>query len=114
MAAGRFGFCGRLRGEHHTLPGRDPRLLLLVLACWLAAPGADVGAQAGDNFETLRNRMVERQIVARGITRPEVLEAMRSVPRHLFVDESLWEQAYEDQALPIGAAQGGASLSCAS
>tara|TARA_Y100000022_G_C13144983_1_gene326765 strand:- start:106 stop:696 length:591 start_codon:yes stop_codon:yes gene_type:complete len=40
-----------------------------------------------------------------GITRFEVLEAMRSVPRHLFVDEALAHRSYEDTALPIGYGQ---------
>jgi len=40
-----------------------------------------------------------------GITRFEVLEAIRSVPRHLFVDEALAHRSYEDTALPIGYGQ---------
>jgi protein-L-isoaspartate(D-aspartate) O-methyltransferase len=40
-----------------------------------------------------------------GITRFEVLEAIRSVPRHLFVDEALAHRSYEDTALPIGFGQ---------
>jgi protein-L-isoaspartate(D-aspartate) O-methyltransferase len=40
-----------------------------------------------------------------GITRFEVLEAIRSVPRHLFVDEALSHRSYEDTALPIGYGQ---------
>jgi len=49
--------------------------------------------------------MVEEQIVARGVKDPRVLEAMRQVPRHLFVAESFWHQAYDDHPLPIGAGQ---------
>jgi len=41
----------------------------------------------------------------KGITRFEVLEAIRSVPRHLFVDEALAHRSYEDTALPIGYGQ---------
>ena len=40
-------------------------------------------------FEAMRERMVREQIEARGIWSPLVLTAMRSVPRHLFVDPSL-------------------------
>jgi len=40
-----------------------------------------------------------------GITQFEVLEAIRSVPRHLFVDEALAHRSYEDTALPIGYGQ---------
>ena len=53
----------------------------------------------------LRNEMVERQIVARGIRSRLVLEAMRKVPREAFVPERLREFAYEDYPLPIAAGQ---------
>lgn len=52
-----------------------------------------------------RERMVLEQIEARGITDPAVLAAMRKVPRHLFVEEALHAQAYEDHPLPIGHGQ---------
>ncbi|MCU0588646.1 MAG: protein-L-isoaspartate(D-aspartate) O-methyltransferase [Syntrophobacteraceae bacterium] len=53
------------------------------------------------NFQKARDRMVETQLVSRGIHDQRVLEAMRKVPRHLFVDEALQEQAYSDHPLPI-------------
>jgi protein-L-isoaspartate(D-aspartate) O-methyltransferase len=46
--------------------------------------------------------MVETQIEARGISDARVLRAMGVIPRHLFVDEGLIEQAYNDSPLPIG------------
>lgn len=49
--------------------------------------------------------MVREQIESRGVKDPEVLAAMLSVPRHLFVDEALQGQAYEDHPLPIGYGQ---------
>ena len=49
-----------------------------------------------------RLRMVESQIKARGIKDERVLMAMETIPRHLFVDEGLMEQAYSDSPLPIG------------
>ncbi len=52
-----------------------------------------------------RERMVEGQLAGRGITDPRVLEAMRKVPRHLFVDEALRDRAYGDYPLPIGEGQ---------
>jgi protein-L-isoaspartate(D-aspartate) O-methyltransferase len=57
------------------------------------------------DFERARDRMVERQIAARGIHDTRVLEAMRLVPRELFVPEHLREFAYEDGPLPIEAEQ---------
>jgi protein-L-isoaspartate(D-aspartate) O-methyltransferase len=51
-----------------------------------------------------RERLIAR-LREKGITNPEVLERVRSVPRHLFVDEALASRAYEDTALPIGHGQ---------
>ena len=51
-----------------------------------------------------RERLIQR-LMDQGITRFEVLEAIRSVPRHLFVDEALAHRSYEDTALPIGYGQ---------
>jgi protein-L-isoaspartate(D-aspartate) O-methyltransferase len=49
--------------------------------------------------------MVREQIEARGIHDPAVIRAMRAVPRHLFVEEALIPQAYEDHPLPLGHGQ---------
>jgi len=46
-----------------------------------------------------------RKLRDKGIQDENVLEAFRNVPRHLFVDEALFEQAYDDNALPIGFGQ---------
>jgi len=51
-----------------------------------------------------RDRLV-RRLEAQGIRSSEVLEQIRNVPRHLFVDEALASRAYEDTALPIGLGQ---------
>ncbi len=51
-----------------------------------------------------RERLVSR-LRAAGIRNPDVLEAIRTVPRHLFVDEALAGRAYEESALPIGHGQ---------
>lgn len=88
-----------------ALPGRNPRLMIMAAACWLVVPWSAAEAQSDDDFRARRSEMVERQIVGRGIERPDVLGAMRTVPRHLFVDPALRDRAYEDQALPIGDAQ---------
>jgi protein-L-isoaspartate(D-aspartate) O-methyltransferase len=57
------------------------------------------------DFQNLRDLMVETQLIPRGIKDKRVLDAMRKVPRHLFVDESQWFRAYDDMALPIGEGQ---------
>ena len=78
-----------------------PRLLLLsfVLLC----PAFTLHAQ--DAFESERMEMVEEQIEERGIDDPDVLRAMRSAERHLFVPEGLRSRAYKDRPLPIGYGQ---------
>ena len=57
------------------------------------------------DYALSRKRMVEEQIVGRGLKDPRVLEVMRRIPRHLFVSSGLAHQAYGDSALPIGEAQ---------
>jgi protein-L-isoaspartate(D-aspartate) O-methyltransferase len=54
------------------------------------------------DYTTARHQMVAEQIASRGIKDPLVLAAMKRVPRHVFVDESLQDRAYEDHPLPIG------------
>ena len=58
----------------------------------------------GFTSQRTRNRMVER-LEEKGIRHPQVLEALRQLPRHCFVDEALAHRAYEDTALPIGLGQ---------
>lgn len=57
------------------------------------------------DLEVARERMVCEQIEARGISDRAVLDAMRRVPRHVFVEAGLRERAYEDTPLPIGERQ---------
>ena len=56
-------------------------------------------------YERQREDMVNHQLKPRGINDPHVLEALRTVPRHLFVTEALRDQAYGDYPLPIGEQQ---------
>lgn len=58
----------------------------------------------GMTSERTRARLIQRLEEA-GIRMPELLETMRRLPRHLFVDEALASRAYEDSALPIGHGQ---------
>jgi len=56
-------------------------------------------------FERERQRMVEEQILGRGISDERVLKAVRKVPRHEFLPEAMRGNAYVDQALPLGEGQ---------
>ncbi len=65
----------------------------------------DPAGNSQDTAAARRTRMVEDQIVRRGIRDPDVIAAMRAVPRHLFVPDELVGAAYEDSPLPIGFGQ---------
>lgn len=56
-------------------------------------------------FDAQREAMVNQQLVARGIHDARVLEAMRRIPRHLFIPAELQDQAYEDHPVTIGCHQ---------
>ena len=60
---------------------------------------------SNDIFSQKRMQMVEIQLRGRDIVNEKVLEVMESVPRHKFVDESIWNEAYSDYPLPIGEGQ---------
>jgi len=73
---------------------------LILLATWFSLVAA-----SDDRYQAERERMVRDQIEARGISRQDVLRAIRSTPRHLFVTGLLRAQAYQDRPLPIGYGQ---------
>jgi protein-L-isoaspartate(D-aspartate) O-methyltransferase len=58
-----------------------------------------------DGYETVRERMVQEQLLPRGIEDELTLNAIREVPRHLFVDDALGSRAYGDYPLPVAAGQ---------
>ena len=62
-------------------------------------------AQNYKDYEELREAMVKTQIESRGVKDEDILSVMQDVPRHLFIDESLWPKAYSDGPLPIGHGQ---------
>jgi protein-L-isoaspartate(D-aspartate) O-methyltransferase len=67
-----------------------------------------------DSPQTLRDQMVDRITAAGWAYTPRVAEAMRNVPRHLFVPDATFAEAYDDQAVIIKRAPDGRALSCAS
>lgn len=52
-----------------------------------------------------RVEMINRQLITRGVTDPDVVDAVRAIPRELFVPAEYRERAYEDSALPVGPGQ---------
>lgn len=64
-----------------------------------------INMDSSDRYEREREAMVKYQLQSRGIVDERVLEAMRKVPRHLFVDEMDRPFAYEDRPLSIGEGQ---------
>jgi protein-L-isoaspartate(D-aspartate) O-methyltransferase len=69
---------------------------LTTLSCGLVPQGGDAA------YRKEREQMVTGQIAARGVTDARTLDAMRKVPRHLFVPAELATGAYADHPLPIG------------
>lgn len=65
--------------------------------------GIDVAAAFA--MSEANDRMLEEQIIARGVTDPRLLAAFRSVPRELFVPPGLRASAYDDTPLPLGCGQ---------
>jgi protein-L-isoaspartate(D-aspartate) O-methyltransferase len=57
------------------------------------------------DLKELRELMVKTQLIPRGIRNERVLNAMKKIPRHLFVDESIQYRAYDDMAISIGEGQ---------
>ncbi len=76
-------------------------VLFLIAATIVMAPSSE----EDDPYIRLRERMVRTQLEERDITDENVLEAMRKVPRHLFVGPNYRRQAYEDYPLPIDEGQ---------
>ncbi|MHB8095382.1 MAG: protein-L-isoaspartate(D-aspartate) O-methyltransferase [Candidatus Aminicenantales bacterium] len=74
-------------------------------AAWALACGLFFAGQSEEDFRKEREAMVRDQITARGVRDAGVLDAMRRVPRHLFVPESLRREAYADTPLPIDGGQ---------
>lgn len=58
-----------------------------------------------DKYRKQRIKMVDSQIRSRGVGDEQLLKVMEMIPRHLFVDEGLINQAYNDNPLPIGERQ---------
>lgn len=56
-------------------------------------------------FDIARKRMVQEQVIGRGITNPRLIDVLQKIPRHLFVQEAMSAQAYSDGPLPIGEKQ---------
>ena len=80
-------------------------LLLILLGLDILPRGMPRDGDQEGQFATLRNSMVEQQIVERGVKDPSTLHAMRKVQRHLFVPQDQVRNAYEDRPLPIGFGQ---------
>ena len=78
------------------------RVLAVFFAALACGPGRAERQSASPNWEFERTRMVKEQLEARDIDDRRVLDAMRRVPRHLFVPEPVRAQAYRDSPLPIG------------
>lgn len=79
------------------------RACLTALSCFSC--GDQVRALDDSSYAAARETMVREQIAGRGIRDPRVIEALRQVPRHLFIPTAERERAYDDSPVPIGQGQ---------
>ncbi|MBI9099158.1 MAG: protein-L-isoaspartate O-methyltransferase [Spirochaetaceae bacterium] len=84
---------------------RRGTILTLLFFLLLSGFGSPDLINESDIYTELRTAMVEKQILARGVSDIRILEAMGTVPRHLFVSEVYIQQSYADHPLPIGYGQ---------
>ncbi len=88
-----------------------PPILIILFTFLITVPIVSVGIAKTDNdeeedrYQRLREQMVNRQIVARGVENRPTIDAMRNVPRHKFVRSGEQRRAYLDNPLPIGHGQ---------
>jgi len=83
------------------------RKILLFLCILSLIPSSLIAEVVPDSpkFKAARDKLVKFNIEGNGISDPQVLAAMRSVPRHNFVPRKIISKAYADTALPIGEGQ---------
>jgi protein-L-isoaspartate(D-aspartate) O-methyltransferase len=79
--------------------------ILMAAGGWSWGCGGGAPASHEADWQRQREAMVASQIAARGVRDDRVLQAMRTVPRHLFVPEDARAEAYADHPLPIGEGQ---------
>ncbi|MCB2220647.1 MAG: protein-L-isoaspartate(D-aspartate) O-methyltransferase [Bacteroidetes bacterium] len=72
---------------------------------WNNSGAQQSGGETSETYTRQRTQMVKEQIIRRGISDPNVIRAMMTVPRHLFVDEEDRNEAYEDHPIGIGEGQ---------
>lgn len=84
------------------LSGAGAAVLPVVAITAFLAASTEGKVSESERLTSSRYEMVEQQIAARGIKSPDVLAAMREVPRHSFVPLPMRTKAYEDHPLPIG------------
>ncbi len=76
------------------------RLLIFLVMIFLAGPGS-----FAQDYDRMRENMVRRQIISRGIDHQPTIQAMQNVERHLFVPRAQQRRAYDDGPMPIGYGQ---------
>lgn len=79
--------------------------IYFALICNISCIQKNISNTNEEEYRQMRNAMVKRQIIARGVKDSLVINAMMKVPRHLFVPENERENAYLDEARSIGKGQ---------
>ncbi len=73
---------------------------ILALAC--GGNGENASVMADPSRQAERDALIDQHVIPSGVTNPDVIRAMRRVPRHQFVPEDYTAMAYDDAPLPIG------------
>ena len=97
-----------LMWQHRVFEQRQPSgsMLLAITFSIVWAHGCELAfAQSRDRYAALRDRLVDQEVVAAGITSRRVIAAMRATPRHEFLSRRQQKYAYYDMAIPIGHGQ---------
>jgi len=78
---------------------------LLIAGCSPGAETEPADPELAEQTTEMRHQLIDFAVAQYGLTDPDVIRAMKAVPRHRFVPDDLLEHAYDDTALPIGYGQ---------
>ena len=94
-----------MSNDFNLLPKRAVLYFMGMIFLFSCSGQSETDSSKEEQYAARRNTMVDMQLARRDVTDRDVLDAMRTVPRHLFVPEKYREEAYRDHPVPIGEGQ---------
>ncbi len=91
--------------DFNLLSQRAVLYLIAMMFLFSCSGQSETDSSKEEQYAARRKTMVDMQLARRDVTDGDVLDAMRTVPRHLFVPEKYREEAYRDHPVPIGEGQ---------